>query len=82
MKILKNILKHKKIIKKHILKLKNIQIDKKVCIYFKIFSYTIIKNIQFLTHFLNKNLKYKKSVKNTKNRLKSYGIQGRIFYKN
>ena len=45
MKILKNILKHKKIIKKHILKLKNIQIDKKVCIYFKIFSYTIIKNI-------------------------------------
>ena len=45
MKILKNILKHKKIIKKHILKLKNIQIDKKVCIYFKIFSYTIFKNI-------------------------------------
>lgn len=63
MKILKNILKHKKIIKKHILKLKNIQIDKKVCIYFKIFSYTIFKNIQFLTHFLNKNFKHKKTLK-------------------
>ena len=46
--------------KKYIKTLKN---NKKVYIYFKIFSYTIIKNIQFLTHFLYKNFKHEKTLK-------------------
>ena len=56
----KKYIKTLKINKKTYIKVKKHLNYKKVWIYFKIFSYTIFKNIQFLNHFLYKNLKYKK----------------------